>query len=97
MFRDVLEYTGLPSYLLSEYKNESLTKVILMIFYLFHSNTSNYRISASANNNKRPNVGRGAVSQISLVNTCIAVNEEIKRFQNFDVTSKINPYRMIMY
>ena len=63
--------------------------VILMILYLPHHNTSNYRRSTSVINNRRINVVQSAISQISQVNARSAVNKEIARCHNFGVISKI--------
>ena len=63
--------------------------VILMIFYLLHHNTSNYRRSTSASNNRKLTVVRSAISQMSQVNVRSAINKEIARSHNFDVTSKL--------
>ena len=46
-------------------------------FYLLHRNISNYRYSTSERNNRRLNVVRSAISQMSQVNVCNAVNKDI--------------------
>ena len=60
-----------------------------MIFYLLHQNTSNYRRSTSASNNRKLTVVRSAISQMSQVNVRSAINKEIARSHNFDVISKL--------
>ena len=63
--------------------------VILMIFYLLHRNTSNYRRSTSASSHRRLTVVRSAISQMSQGNVRSAINKEIARSHKFDVISKI--------
>ena len=63
--------------------------VILMIFYLLHRNTINYRRNTSASNNRRLAVVQSAISQKSQVHVHSAINKETAMSHNFEIMSKI--------
>ena len=63
--------------------------VILMIVYLLHRNTINYRRSTSASNNRRFAVVQSAISQKSQVHVNSAINKETAMSHNFEIMSKI--------